>query len=78
MASQTVRHDWVTKQQAYTSYRRALEPGFEYLCVCYWEGNRQEGQGSPSGGNRRQVSDMCTSLLSGRRKQVLDFPPFSI
>ena len=39
-----------------------------------WEDNRQEGQGSPKGGNRLQVSDIF-SLLSGRRKQVLDFFP---
>ena len=27
-----------------------------------WEGNRQEGQGSPNGGNRLQVSDIFLSL----------------
>ena len=34
-----------------------------------WEGNRQEGQGSPDGGSRLQVSDVF-SLLSSRRKQT--------
>ena len=34
-----------------------------------WEGNRQEGQGSPNGGNRLQVPDIL-SLLSSRRKQT--------
>ena len=28
----------------------------------YWEGNRQEGQGSPNGANRLQVSDIFISL----------------
>ena len=27
-----------------------------------WEGNRQEGQGSPNGGNKLQVSDIFISL----------------
>ena len=27
-----------------------------------WEGNRQEGQGSPNGGNSLQVSDIFISL----------------
>ena len=36
-----------------------------------WEGNRQEGQGSPNRGNSLQVSDIFfISLLSGRRKQA--------
>ena len=29
---------------------------------CLWEGNRQEGQGSPNRGNRLQVSDIFFSL----------------
>ena len=40
-----------------------------------WEGNRQEGQRSPNGGNRLQVSDIFFSLLSGRRKQTSDTFP---
>ena len=50
------------------------------LWLHYWEGNRQEGQGSPNGGNRLQVSDIFSlSLLSGRRKQtsVTSPTPFS-
>ena len=43
-----------------------------------WECNRQEGQGSPDGGSRLQVSDVF-SLFSSRRKQTtsvrLFFPP---
>ena len=38
--------------------------------VCFWEGNRQEGQGSSSGGNRLQMSDIFLSLSSSRRKQT--------
>ena len=46
----------------------------------YWEGNRQESQGSPNRGNRLQVSDIFLSLLSCRRKQTsgIYFFPFSI
>ena len=32
------------------------------LPLCLWEGNRQEGQGSPNGGNRLQVPDIFISL----------------
>ena len=32
------------------------------LGVCNWEGNRQEGQGSPNRGNSLQVSDIFLSL----------------
>ena len=31
-----------------------IPPSFKHFS--YWEGNRQEGQGSPNGGNRLQVS----------------------
>ena len=31
-------------------------------CVSFWEGNRQEGQGSPNRGNKLQVSDIFISL----------------
>ena len=30
--------------------------------LSYWDGNRQEGQGSPNGGNSLQVSDIFISL----------------
>ena len=30
--------------------------------ICKWEGNRQEGQGSPNGRNSLQVSDIFISL----------------
>ena len=36
----------------------------------FWEGNRQEGQWSPNGGNKLQVSDIFFSLLRGRKKQT--------
>ena len=47
---------------------------------CWWEGNRQEGQGSPNGGNRLRVSDIFFSLseAAGRNKLLLHFSPFSI
>ena len=51
------RHEWVTKQQVRASSGRALESGFKYLCMRYWEDNRQEGQGSPNRGNRLHVSE---------------------
>ena len=34
----------------------------EYQLQHYWEGNRQEGQGSPNRGNSLQVSDIFISL----------------
>ena len=45
----------------------------------FWEGNRQEGQWSPNGGNRLQVSDIFFSLslaAGGNKLQVLDFSFF--
>ena len=33
-----------------------------FCCYWCWEGNRQEGQGSPNRGNRLQVSDIFISL----------------
>ena len=38
-----------------------LKPGLENF-EHYWEGNRQEGQGSPNGGHSLQVSDIFISL----------------
>ena len=32
------------------------------ILFLYWEGNRQEGQGFPNGGNSLQVSDIFISL----------------
>ena len=34
----------------------------QYVLGNRWEGNRQEGQGSPNGGNRLQVPDILISL----------------
>ena len=42
---------------------------------CIWEGNKQEGQGSPKGRNRLQVPDIF--LSSGRKKQTSDIFFFS-
>ena len=42
---------------------------------CLWEGNRQEGQGSPNGGNRLQVSDIF--YLSLKRLLLLLLSRFS-
>ena len=39
-----------------------LRPLFETLGMWWWEGNRQEGQGSPNRGNSLQVSDIFISL----------------
>ena len=43
-----------------------------------WEGNRQEGQGSPNGGNRLQVSDIFYLSIKSQEETNLDFFPFSI
>ena len=38
-----------------------------------WDGNRQEGEGSPNGGNRLQVSDIFPSLYKIKRRFLLKF-----
>ena len=50
------------------------------LTIRNWEGNRQEGQGSPNRGNRLQVSDIFYLSLKWPRNKllVLYFSPFSI
>ena len=78
-------HDWVTF--TFTNYSGVCESGGsddngdllqKVPCIhCYWEGNRQEGQGSPNGGNSLQMSDILP-LLSGRRKQTSNIFSFSI
>ena len=40
----------------------------------YWQGNRQEGQGSPNGGNSLQVSDIFISLKRQEETNVIFFP----
>ena len=40
----------------------ATEEPLDPLSYWVWEGNRQEGQGSPNGGNSLQVSDIFISL----------------
>ena len=52
------RRQWQT-----TSIFLPCEPHEEYeKAQRYWEGNRQEGQGSPNGGNSLQMSDIFISL----------------
>ena len=77
MGSQRVGHDWVTEEQQQNVFS-------SFCCLSLlvnafimngktsqkqWEGNRQEGQRSPNGGNRLQVPDIFNSL-KGRRKQT--------
>ena len=45
---------------AYLTYVQST--AWETLGWRKWEGNRQEGQGSPNGGNSLQVSDIFISL----------------
>ena len=66
----------VWKDEGCRVTKRCLEPWYVYVCVCVllpglrgsqhcvhrWEGNRQEGQGSPNGGNSLQVTDIFISL----------------
>ena len=40
---------------------------------CCWEGNRQEGQGSPNGGKGLQVPDIFLSLKRQEEKRVICF-----
>ena len=49
----------------------------EYDSIWWWEGNRQEGQGSPNGGNRLKVSDFFNLSLKWQEETDYKCPIFS-
>ena len=81
----TLQHSCLEKEpyEQYEKWGWALRPGVQYATGeeqravprKNWEGNSQEGQGSPNGGNRLQVSGIFypSQVAGGNKLQVLRF-----
>ena len=65
---------WIVKK---AEYLKSDAFKLWYLRRHHWEGNRQEGQGSPNGGKRLQVPDIFISLKWQEEKPSICFS-FSI
>ena len=60
--SQEIKRHLLLGKKAMTNLNGILKSRHITPVTKVWEGNRQEGQGSPNGGNSLQVSDIFISL----------------